>query len=197
MPEMVNSLTQLALNSDNFRLQGAASELVLDMTMWREMLQLIVAQTQGSSGAEKGRLRTAVLLQVLAMTPRRVSGMVWASGIEALVDAMQWSDAVLVLVCVAMAKQFALHTEYHQQMIDLVFLPALLSVVCQSVSELRLLHMLMESLMWLYTFLTAYQPPAAEENATEVANPQMVQLLELGAVDVIAVCICQDNQGMS
>ncbi|KAJ1888742.1 hypothetical protein LPJ66_008412 [Kickxella alabastrina] len=96
-----------------------------------------------------------------------------------------------------MAKQFVLRTEYHRRIIDLVFLPALLSVACQSVSELRLLHMLMESLMWLYTFLTAYRPPAAEENATEVANLQMVQLLELAAVDIITMCICQDNQGVS
>ncbi|KAJ1877561.1 hypothetical protein LPJ66_012077 [Kickxella alabastrina] len=104
---------------------------------------------------------------------------------------------MLVLVCAAMAKQFVLRTEYHWWMIDLAFLPALLSVACQSVSELELLRMLVESLMWLYTFLTAYQLPAAEENATEVANPQMVQLLELGAVDVIAACVCKDDQGVS
>ncbi|KAJ1877711.1 hypothetical protein LPJ66_012045 [Kickxella alabastrina] len=214
MPEMVNSLAQLALNSDNFKLQDAASELVLDMAMWREMLQLIVAQAQGSSGAEKGRLRTAVLLQVLVMTPRGVSRVVWAGGIDTLAPSekevamraattllgllgtsdaavsklhmrraagcrllevlreallqsangsaqgsskqRQRSDAVLVLVCAAMATQFALHTEYHRQMIDLVFLPALLSVACQLVSELRLLHMLVESLLRLCTFLMAY-----------------------------------------
>ncbi|KAJ1880415.1 hypothetical protein LPJ66_011499 [Kickxella alabastrina] len=109
----------------------------------------------------------------------------------------QQSDSMLVLVCVAMAKQFVLRTKYHRRMIDLVFLPALLSVACQSVSEPELLHMLMESLTWLYTFLTAYRPPAAEENATEVANLQMVQLLELGAVDIIATCVRQDDQGMS
>ncbi|KAJ1882144.1 hypothetical protein LPJ66_011199, partial [Kickxella alabastrina] len=107
------------------------------------------------------------------------------------------SDAVLVSVCAAMAKQFALRTEYHRRMIDLAFLPALLSVACQSVSELELLHMLMESLIRLYTFLTAYRSPAKEENATEVANLQMVQLLELGAVDGITTCVRQDNQGMS
>ncbi|KAI7834604.1 hypothetical protein BX661DRAFT_175151 [Kickxella alabastrina] len=33
-----------------------------------------------------------------------------------------------MLVLVAMAKQFALRTEYHQWMIDLAFLPALLGV---------------------------------------------------------------------
>ncbi|KAJ1945571.1 hypothetical protein GGF37_001634 [Kickxella alabastrina] len=64
-------------------------------------------------------------------------------------------------------------------------------------AELKLLRMLMESLMQLYTFLTVYWPPTAEENATEVANPQMVQLLELGTVDVIAACTHQDDQGMS
>ncbi|KAJ1878931.1 hypothetical protein LPJ66_011794 [Kickxella alabastrina] len=67
-----------------------------------------------------------------------------------------------------MAKQFALRTEYHQQMIDLAFLPALLGVARQSVSELELLRMLMESL-----------------------------LLELGVVDVILACVRQDDQGVS
>ncbi|KAJ1878255.1 hypothetical protein LPJ66_011923, partial [Kickxella alabastrina] len=96
-----------------------------------------------------------------------------------------------------MAKQFALRTEYHQQMIDLAFLSALLGVARQSVSELELLRVLIESLVWLCTFLTAYRPPEAEENATEVANPQMVQLLELGAIDIILTCVRQDDQGMS
>ncbi|KAJ1883501.1 hypothetical protein LPJ66_011022, partial [Kickxella alabastrina] len=109
----------------------------------------------------------------------------------------QQSDPMLVLVCATMAKQFVLRTEYHRRMIDMVFLPALLSVTCQSVSELELLHMLMESLIRLYTFLTAYRSPAKEENAMEVANLQMVQLLELGAVDGITMCVRQDNQGMS
>ncbi|KAJ1892946.1 hypothetical protein LPJ66_006051 [Kickxella alabastrina] len=108
----------------------------------------------------------------------------------------QRSDAMLVSVCVAMAKQFSLRTEYHWWMIDLVFLPALLGGACQSVSELRPLCMLMESLVRLCTFLTVYRPPEAEENAIEVANPQMVQLLELGAVDVIAACVRQNEQGM-
>ncbi|KAI7818430.1 hypothetical protein BX661DRAFT_174498 [Kickxella alabastrina] len=96
-----------------------------------------------------------------------------------------------------MAKKFALRTEYHRRMIDLAFLSALLGVARQSVAKLKLLRMLLESLMQLYTFLTAYRLPAAEENATEVANPQMVQLLELGAVDVITLCVRQDDQGMS
>ncbi|KAJ1890488.1 hypothetical protein LPJ66_007447 [Kickxella alabastrina] len=208
----------------------------------------------------EGRLRTVVLLQVLVMTPQRVGRMVWAGGIDALVDAMraprekevamraaatllvlldvsdaavskqhmrqaadcrlvevfsealmqsanssargsskrrQQSDPMLVSVCAAMAKQFALRTEYHQRMIDLAFLSALVGVTRQSVSELELLRMLMESLVQLCTFLTAYRLPAAEENAMEVANPQMVQLLELGAVDTIAACIHQDDQGVS
>ncbi|KAJ1893201.1 hypothetical protein LPJ66_005900 [Kickxella alabastrina] len=122
----------------------------------------------------------------------------WDTASELLLDmAMrQRSDAVLVSVCAAMAKQFALRTEYHQQIIDLVFLPALLDVARQSVSELELLRALIESLVRLCTFLTAYQPPAAEENAIEVANPQMVQLVELGVVDVILACVRQDDQGV-
>ncbi|KAJ1937796.1 hypothetical protein GGF37_005062 [Kickxella alabastrina] len=53
------------------------------------MLQLIVAQAQGSSTAEEeGWLRAAVLLQVLVMMPQQVGRLVWAGGIEALVDAM-------------------------------------------------------------------------------------------------------------
>ncbi|KAI7830169.1 hypothetical protein BX661DRAFT_170487 [Kickxella alabastrina] len=72
----------------NFKPQDIASELVLDMAMRQEMLQLIVAQAQGSSGPEKGRLRVVVLLQVLVMTPQRVGRVVWAGGIEALVDAI-------------------------------------------------------------------------------------------------------------
>ncbi|KAJ1938935.1 hypothetical protein GGF37_004606, partial [Kickxella alabastrina] len=43
----------------------------------------------------------------------------------------------------------------------------------------------------------AYRLAAAEENEMEMANPQMVQLLELGAVDVITACVRQDDQGMS
>ncbi|KAJ1934027.1 hypothetical protein GGF37_006521 [Kickxella alabastrina] len=54
---------------------------------------------------------------------------------------------MLVLVCAVMAKQFALCTEYHRQMIDLAFLPALLGVARQSVSELKPLCALMESLL--------------------------------------------------
>ncbi|KAJ1932233.1 hypothetical protein GGF37_007123, partial [Kickxella alabastrina] len=96
-----------------------------------------------------------------------------------------------------MVKQFALRTEYHRRIIDLVFLSALLSVARQSVPELELLRMPVESLVWLCTFLTAYRLAAAEENAMEMANPQMVQLLELGTVDVIPACVCKDDQGMS
>ncbi|KAI7833590.1 hypothetical protein BX661DRAFT_196120 [Kickxella alabastrina] len=106
----------------------------------------------------------------------------------------QQSDSVIVLVCAAMVKQFALRTEYHRRMIDLVFLSALLSVARQSVPELELLRMPVESLVWLCTFLTAYRLAAAEENAMEMANPQMVQLLELGTVDVIPACVCKDDQ---
>ncbi|KAJ1896437.1 hypothetical protein LPJ66_003989 [Kickxella alabastrina] len=161
------------------------------------MLQLIVAQAQGSSAAEGGRLRTVVLLQVLVMTPQRV-GRVSANGLpQGGSKQRQRSDTVLVSVCAAMVKQFALRTEYHQQIIDLAFLPALLGVARQSVSELGLLRMLMERLVWLCTFLMAYWLAAAEENATEVVNPQMVQLLELGAVDVITACVRQDDQGVS
>ncbi|KAJ1889697.1 hypothetical protein LPJ66_007893 [Kickxella alabastrina] len=244
-----------------YQLRDTASELLLDMAMRREMLQLIVAQAQGSSAAEEeGRLRTVVLLQVLVMMLQRIGRVVWASGIEALVDAMcaprekevamraattllglldtsdaavskrhmrqaagcgfleiiskallqsangsaqgsskqrQRSDAVLVSVCAAMAKQFALRTEYHRRMIDLAFLPALLGIARQSVSELELLRMLMESLVRLCTFLVAYRLAAAEEISTEVVNPQMVQLLELGAVDIITACVRQDDQGVS
>ncbi|KAJ1881393.1 hypothetical protein LPJ66_011329, partial [Kickxella alabastrina] len=68
----------------------------------------------------------------------------------------QRSDDVLVSVCAAIAKQFALHTEYHRQMIDLVFLSALLGGACQPVSELELLRMLVESLVRLCIFLMAY-----------------------------------------
>ncbi|KAJ1896895.1 hypothetical protein LPJ66_003711 [Kickxella alabastrina] len=96
-----------------------------------------------------------------------------------------------------MEKQFALRTEYHWWMIDLGFLPALLGGARQSVSELKPLCALMESLVWPCAFLTAYRPPEAEENATEVANLQMVRLLELGAVNIIAACVRQDDQGMS
>ncbi|KAJ1900075.1 hypothetical protein LPJ66_001707 [Kickxella alabastrina] len=181
MPEMVNSLAQLALNSDSFKLQDTASELLLDMAMRREALQLIVAQAQGSSTAEGG--------------PVEDSCVAAGAGDDAATG--RQGDAVLVSVCTAMAKQFALRTEYHRRMIDLAFLPALLGVARQSVSELELLRLLMESLVQLCTFLTAYWLPAAEENATEVANSQMVQLLELGAVDVITACIHQDDQGMS
>ncbi|KAJ1901887.1 hypothetical protein LPJ66_000444 [Kickxella alabastrina] len=155
------------------------------------------------------------------MMLQQIGRVVWASGIEALVDAMllevlskellqsanssaqgsskqrQHSDFVLVSVCAAMAKQFALRTEYHRRMIDLAFLPALLGVARQPVSELGLLRMLMESLVRLCTFFMAYRLAAAEENATEVADPQMVQLLELGAVDIIAACVRQDDQGVS
>ncbi|KAJ1937359.1 hypothetical protein GGF37_005240, partial [Kickxella alabastrina] len=109
----------------------------------------------------------------------------------------QKSNTMLVLVCAAMAKQFALCTEYHWGMIDLAFLPALLGVARQPMSELELLRMPVESLVRLCTFLTAYRLAAAEENAMEMANPQMVQLLKLGAVDVITACVRQDDQGMS
>ncbi|KAI7820611.1 hypothetical protein BX661DRAFT_226924 [Kickxella alabastrina] len=201
------------------------------MAMWREIVQLIVAQALGSSAAEEeGRLRTFVLLQVLVMMLQRIGKVIWAGGIEVLVNAMyaprekevamraattllglldtsdaavskrhmrqaagcgflevlsetllqsanvlargsskqrQQLDAVLVSLCAAMAKQFALRTEYHRRMIDLVFLSALLGVARQPMSELELLRM------------------------------PMVQLLELGAVDVITACVRQDDQGMS
>ncbi|KAI7827932.1 hypothetical protein BX661DRAFT_224657 [Kickxella alabastrina] len=227
-----------------------------------EILQLIVAQAQGSSTAKEkeGRLRTVVLLQVLVMMLQQIGRVVWAGDIEALVEAMcaprekevvmwaattllglldtsdaavskrhmrqaggcrflevfsktllqsanilaqgsskqrQKSNTMLVLVCAAMAKQFALCTEYHWGMIDLAFLPALLGVARQPMSELELLRMPVESLVRLCTFLTAYRLAAAEENAMEMANPQMVQLLKLGAVDVITACVRQDDQGMS
>ncbi|KAJ1942454.1 hypothetical protein GGF37_003108, partial [Kickxella alabastrina] len=96
-----------------------------------------------------------------------------------------------------MAKQFALRTEYHQWMIDLAFLPALLGVARQSMAEAQAFAHADGEPHAAIHFSIAYRPPAAEENATEVANPQMVQLLELGAVDVITACVRQNDQGMS
>ncbi|KAJ1888618.1 hypothetical protein LPJ66_008481 [Kickxella alabastrina] len=215
MPEMVNSLAHLALHSANFKLQDTASELLLDMAMRREMLQLVVAQAQGSSTAEGGPVEASCVATGAGHDAaagrqggssrrhmRRAAG---SRLLEVLSEVLlqsangsargsskqrQRSDAVLVSVCAAMAKQFTLRTEYHRRMIDLAFLPALLGVARQPVSELELLRMLMESLVRLCTFLMAYRLAAAEENATEV-------LLELGAVDVITACVRQDDQGVS
>ncbi|KAJ1936224.1 hypothetical protein GGF37_005695, partial [Kickxella alabastrina] len=201
--------------------------LVLDMAMQREMLQLIVAQARSSSGADKGRLRAVVLLQVLVMMPQRVGRVVRAGGIETLVDtmhtrrekevAMRETTMLLGLLDTSDAAVFKRHM---RQAAGCGFLEVLSEALLQSanglardsskqrqrsdamlvsvsVSELELFRMLMESLTRLCTFLMAYRLAAAEENATEIADPQMVQLLDLGAVDIIAACVCQDDQIVS
>ncbi|KAJ1943148.1 hypothetical protein GGF37_002778 [Kickxella alabastrina] len=152
---MVNSLAQLALHLGNFKLQDIASELVLNMAMRREMLQLIVAQAQGSSATkEEGRLRAVVLLQVLVMMPQRVGRVVQDSG------------------------------------------------TCDGQPAAGFLSTTGECSIWrlcLHCSVShaTYLPPAAEENATEVANLQMVQLLELGVVNAILAWVLQDDQGVS
>ncbi|KAJ1945134.1 hypothetical protein GGF37_001848 [Kickxella alabastrina] len=139
---MDNFLAQLALNSDNFKLWDVASELVLDMAIQREMLQLIVVQAQGSSVAEKeGRLRAVVLLQVLVMTPQRVGRVVWASGIEALVDAMRtprenevatWAAATLLRLLGT--SDTAVSKRHMRQAAGCGFLEALSEALLQSAS---------------------------------------------------------------
>ncbi|KAJ2161039.1 hypothetical protein GGF46_001786 [Coemansia sp. RSA 552] len=101
------------------------------------------------------------------------------------------SDGVIVTVCAGIAKLYALRTAFHEEMIDLGYLPALLGVAKHAVADLELTRATMESIVRLCTYLSTYRGNSDEP------CPQMVAMLDMGAVDVIGACIRQDDQGVS
>ncbi|KAJ2724450.1 hypothetical protein GGI07_001962 [Coemansia sp. Benny D115] len=106
--------------------------------------------------------------------------------------------ALLVAVCVAIAKMYALQTAFHGQMIDLAYLPALLSVAKHAAVDLELLRATMETIVRLCTYLGSHRSldGSGSRLSTSDANPQIAQLLELGAVDLVVACIRQDDQSV-
>ncbi|KAJ2479138.1 hypothetical protein EV174_004105, partial [Coemansia sp. RSA 2320] len=101
--------------------------------------------------------------------------------------------SALVTACANIAKLYALRSAFHKEMIDLEYLPALLCVAKNSVADMELMRAIMESIVRLCTYLSAYRTTDTNYDI----NPRMTQLLELGAVDVVAACIRQDDQGVS
>ncbi|KAI8320853.1 hypothetical protein GQ54DRAFT_325603 [Martensiomyces pterosporus] len=106
---------------------------------------------------------------------------------------VHYADTAMIATCAMITKLYALRTAFHRTMIDLGFLPALLGVAKKSVAELDLVRTVMESIVRLCTYLSAYRA----SDASSEPSPHMAELLDLGAVDVVAVCIRQDDQGVS
>ncbi|KAJ1669574.1 hypothetical protein GGF38_002156, partial [Coemansia sp. RSA 25] len=102
-------------------------------------------------------------------------------------------DSALLGVCCNITKVYALRSAFHKQMVDLGYLPVLLCLAKNSIASLEFMRVGMESIVRLCTYLSAYR--SADSNYA--INPRMTQLLDLGAVDVIAACIRQDDQGVS
>ncbi|KAJ2063864.1 translation machinery-associated protein 20, partial [Coemansia sp. S2] len=102
-------------------------------------------------------------------------------------------DLSLLGVCFNITKIYALRSAFHKQMVDLGYLPVLLCVAKNSVASLEYMRIVMESIVRLCTYLSAFR--SADTNYA--INPRMTQLLDLGAVDVIAACIRQDDQSVS
>ncbi|KAJ2347970.1 hypothetical protein GGH91_001599, partial [Coemansia sp. RSA 2671] len=102
-------------------------------------------------------------------------------------------DLSLLGICYNITKIYALRSAFHKQMVDLGFLPALLQVAKSSLASLEYMRVAMESIVRLCTFLSSYK----SADASYAINPRMTELLDLGAVDVIAACIRQDDQGVS
>ncbi|KAJ2747352.1 hypothetical protein GGI20_000603 [Coemansia sp. BCRC 34301] len=102
-------------------------------------------------------------------------------------------DSALLGVCCNLTKIYALRSAFHKQMVDMGYLPVLLCLAKSSIASLEFMRVGMESIVRLCTYLSAYR--SADTNYA--TNPRMAQLLDLGAVDVIAACIRQDDQGVS
>ncbi|KAJ2866608.1 hypothetical protein GGH94_001415 [Coemansia aciculifera] len=102
-------------------------------------------------------------------------------------------DLSLLGVCFNITKIYALRSAFHKQMVDLGYLPVLLSVARSSVASLEYMRIVMESIVRLCTYLSAYR----SVDTNYAINPRMTQLLDMGAVDVIAACIRQDDQSVS
>ncbi|KAJ2488637.1 hypothetical protein IWW37_004659 [Coemansia sp. RSA 2050] len=102
-------------------------------------------------------------------------------------------DLSLLGICYNITKVYALRSAFHKQMVDLGYLPVLLRVAKSSLASLEYMRVAMESIVRLCTFLSSYK--SADTNYA--INPRMTQLLDLGAVNVIAACIRQDDQGVS
>ncbi|KAJ2750890.1 hypothetical protein IWQ56_006960, partial [Coemansia nantahalensis] len=102
------------------------------------------------------------------------------------------SDVVVLTVCAGIAKIYSLRTSFHQELIDLEYLPALLGVARRAGMDLELMRVVVESIVRLCTYLSTRRPADGES-----ACPQMVQLLDMGAVGVVTTCVRQDDQGVS
>ncbi|KAJ2706254.1 hypothetical protein FB645_001770 [Coemansia sp. IMI 203386] len=135
----------------------------------------------GDSGRAMRRLaaRSGVLDAVAAVLERAA-----AAAAE-----RQRSDAVVVAVGVMLSRVYALHTEYHQQMVTLGLLPALLGVARQAGADVELLRACMESIVRLCTYLSAGHGADAEQH--------MSALVRLGAADVVGACVRHDDQGVA
>ncbi|KAJ2832303.1 hypothetical protein GGI24_001287, partial [Coemansia furcata] len=102
-------------------------------------------------------------------------------------------DLSLLGICCNITKVYALRSAFHKQMVDLGYLPVLLCVARGAVGSVEYMRMVMESIVRLCTYLSAYKA----EDASYAANPRMAGLLDLGAVEVIAACVRQDDQSVS
>ncbi|KAJ2810173.1 hypothetical protein H4S07_002821 [Coemansia furcata] len=107
--------------------------------------------------------------------------------------AQETRDLSLLGICCNITKVYALRSAFHKQMVDLGYLPVLLCVARSSVGSVECMRIVMESIVRLCTYLSAYKA----EDTSYAVNSRMVGLLDLGAVEVIAACVRQDDQSVS
>ncbi|KAJ2682357.1 hypothetical protein H4R19_007146, partial [Coemansia spiralis] len=102
------------------------------------------------------------------------------------------SDAVMLTVCAGIAKVYSQRTSFHQEMVDRGYLMALLRVAQRATTDVELTRVVVEAIVRLCTYLSTQRPAEGEERC-----PQMVQLLDAGAVGVVAACVRQEDQSVS
>ncbi|KAJ2553247.1 hypothetical protein EV175_003009 [Coemansia sp. RSA 1933] len=92
---------------------------------------------------------------------------------------------VMVGMCAAIAKTYTQQIDFHERMIHLGYLRALLSAAKQSVANLDLVRTVMEGLVRLCTYINISTIIEIEPDPTAY----MAVLMEHGAVSVVTACI--------
>ncbi|KAJ2610950.1 hypothetical protein EV177_003717 [Coemansia sp. RSA 1804] len=94
-------------------------------------------------------------------------------------------DATIVAICSEIAKTYTMDIEAHDRMIRMGFLRALLSAIRQSPTNLEMVRAAMEAMVRLCTYISILTIIEFGPDPTTY----MSELMDHGAVDVIASCI--------
>ncbi|KAJ1990690.1 hypothetical protein GGI25_001015 [Coemansia spiralis] len=101
--------------------------------------------------------------------------------------------SVIVAICIDIAKAYALRTSFHNQMVKMGYLRALLNVAKLIPSEVEPMRAVMESMVRLSMFIRTNKD---SDNESDMV-PYMSELLDLGVVEVISSCLHHLDEGVS